>query len=160
MFTMDVRITGWVNALSGHSHFLDLLMVAVTQAGVPFLVLAVAAQWWTRRDRRSERHAIVACGLSLLLGLAFNQVVLLFVHRMRPYDAGVTQLLISPSADPSFPSDHATAVFAIVFGWLLHGRGRKALWFLAGAMLVVFSRVYVGTHYASDILGGAATAFL
>jgi undecaprenyl-diphosphatase len=30
-------------------------------------------------------------------------------------------------------------------------------WFLAAAALVAFSRVYVGTHYVSDVLGGAAT---
>jgi undecaprenyl-diphosphatase len=160
MSAIDAGITGWINALSGHSHLLDLLGIAVTQAGVPLLVLAVAAGWWARENRRSERHAIVACGLSFLLGLASNQVVLLFVHRMRPYDAGVTHLLVSPSADPSFPSDHATAAFAIVFGWLFHGRGKKALSFLAGAILVVLSRLYVGTHYASDILGGIATALL
>ena len=158
MFAIDARITGWINALSGHSQLLDLLAIVVTQAGVPLLVLAVAAQWWTHEERRSERHAIVACGLSFLLGLAFNQVILLLVHRMRPYDAGVTHLVISPSADPSFPSDHATAAFAIVFGWLFHGRVKKAVCFFAGAMAVVLTRVYVGTHYASDILGGIATA--
>lgn len=158
MSTIDAQITGWINTLSGHSRALDLLMIAVTQAGVPFLVLAVVAQWWTRQDRRSERHAIVACGLSFLLGLALNQVVLLFVHRMRPYDAGVTHLVISPSADPSFPSDHATAAFAIVFGWLFHGRSRRALGFFAGATVIVLSRIYVGIHYAGDILGGIATA--
>ena len=160
MSTIDAQVTGWINALSGHSRALDLLMIAVTQAGVPLLVLAVATQWWTREDRRSERHATVACGLSFLLGLALNQMILLFIHRMRPYDAGVTHLLISPSADPSFPSDHATAAFAIVFGWLFHGRGRRALWFFAGAMAVVLSRVYVGIHYTGDIVGGVATALL
>src|SRR5262249_1926564 len=44
-----------------------------------------------------------------------------FVHRLRPYDAGVTHLLIAPSHDPSFPSDHSTAVFSIAFAYLLPG---------------------------------------
>ena len=160
MSTIDVQITSWINALSGHSRLLDLLMIGVTQAGVPALIVTVAAHWWAREDRRRQRHAAIACGLSFLLGLAINQLILLVVHRIRPYDAGVTHLLIAPSADPSFPSDHATATFAIVFGWLLQRRGKKALWFFAGATLVVFSRVYIGTHYASDILGGIATALV
>jgi undecaprenyl-diphosphatase len=59
--------------------------------------------------------AYTACssrgGFSFLLGLAINQLILLFIHRVRPYDAGVTNLLIARSGDFSFPSDHATASF-------------------------------------------------
>ena len=38
------------------------------------------------------------------------------MHRIRPYDAGLTHLIVAPSFDWSFPSDHATAAFAIVAG--------------------------------------------
>lgn len=160
MLTLDVQVTSWINALSGRSHLLDLLMIAVTYAGVPVLILAVAAQWWLGGSLRAERHVIAACGLSFLLGLALNQAILVFVHRMRPYDAGITHLLIAPSADPSFPSDHATATFSIAFGYLFNARFGKALCFFAGALLVVCSRVFVGTHYVSDILGGISTALV
>jgi undecaprenyl-diphosphatase len=34
---------------------------------------------------------------------------------------------------------------------------RAGLGFLAAAALVTVSRVYIGTHYASDVLGGALT---
>ncbi|WP_413776986.1 phosphatase PAP2 family protein [Mesorhizobium sp. AR07] len=54
----------------------------------------------------------------------------------------------------SFPSDHATASFAIVFSYVFNARVSKALWFFAAALLLVISRVYVGTHYVGDILGG------
>jgi undecaprenyl-diphosphatase len=160
MENLDAQVTGWINNLSGHSNLIDLLMVAVTQAGVPLLILAVAASWWWGGGGRSERHVAVACGLSFLLGLALNQVILLLVHRIRPYDAGVSHLLISRSADPSFPSDHATASFAIVFSYVFSGRVRKALWFFAAALLLVISRVYVGIHYVGDILGGVSTALV
>ena len=157
---IDTSLTAWINGLAGRSHLLDLLMVAITQAGVPLLVAAVALQWWPRQGRESERHVLVACGLTFLLGLALNQGVLLLVHRVRPYDAGITHLLVARSADPSFPSDHATATFAIVLGFLLNARMGKAAVFLAGAMLVVLSRIFVGTHYVSDVLGGILTALM
>ena len=79
---------------------------------------------------------------------------------MRPYDAGVTHLLIAPSADPSFPSDHATATFAIAAAFLMHGVRQLGLWFLATAVLMIFSRVYLGTHYVGDVLGGAMTGIV
>jgi len=160
MLALDVAATRWVNGLPGIWHPLDLVLLAITSAGVPVIVLAVALQWWSRVDRPGERHVAIACGLSFLLGLFLNQVILLFVHRARPYDAGLTHLLIAPSPDASFPSDHATAVFSIVFAYLLHRRFGKALLFAIAGSLVAFSRIYVGTHYVGDILGGLLTGLL
>jgi undecaprenyl-diphosphatase len=64
--------------------------------------------------------------------------------------------LIPPSSDPSFPSDHATAAFAITAAFLLH-QFRGATAFLAAAVLISISRIYIGTHYLSDVFGGALT---
>jgi undecaprenyl-diphosphatase len=157
---MDQAITHWINAPAGSSVLLDSIMVAATQFGVPLLVLLVVLQWWSRHERFYVRHSCVAAGLSFLIGLGLNQIILLFVHRIRPYDAGVSHLIISRSGDWSFPSDHATATFAIAASFLLHGFGRRGLAFLAGALLICVSRVYIGTHYMTDVLGGAATGIL
>jgi undecaprenyl-diphosphatase len=157
LYNLDAAATHAINSLAGASTALDFLMVQISALGVPLLVLAVAAQWWRGQDRPHNRHILVAAGLSFLLGLAINQLILLLVHRIRPYDGGVTHLLISASADPSFPSDHATASFAIAAAFLLHGMRRLGRWFLAAAALVAISRVYVGTHYIGDALGGAVT---
>lgn len=157
---MDQAITQWLNAPAGSTPLLDTAMTTITQFGVPVLVLLVVLQWWSKSDRFHVRHACVAAGLSFLLGLGLNQIILLFVHRVRPYDAGVSHLIISPSVDWSFPSDHATAALAIAAAFLLHGMGRRGLAFLAAALLLCVSRVYVGTHYFSDVIGGAATGLL
>ena len=157
MGDLDGALTRTINGWAGTSVTIDLLMTWISAFGVPLLVLAVAVQWWPRTDRRHVRHTLVAAGLSFLLGLALNQFILLFVHRMRPYDGGITRLLIEPSSDFSFPSDHATATFAIAAAFLLHGMRRLGLGFLIAAVLVSVSRVYIGTHYASDVLGGALT---
>src|SRR6476661_1059164 len=140
MLALDDAATRWVNGFSGISDPLDLLLLTITWAGIPAIVLAVALQWCRRVDRRGERHVAIACGLSFLLGLFLNQVILLFVHRDRPYETGLTHLLIPPSTDSSFPSDHATAVFAIVFAFLLHRRFARALFFAIAGALVAFSR--------------------
>jgi undecaprenyl-diphosphatase len=54
----------------------------------------------------------------------------------------------------------ATATFAIATSLLLHGVRRRSLVCLAGALLVCVSRLYVGTHYLTDVLGGVATGII
>lgn len=157
---MDDTITHWINSAAGQSALLDTIMILLTQYGVPFLVLLVVLQWWSRHERMHVRHTCIAAGLSFLIGLGVNQIILLFVHRVRPYDFGVSHLIITPSGDWSFPSDHATATLAIASAFLLRRLKRRGLVLLAGALLVCLSRVYVGTHYVTDVLGGATTGIL
>jgi undecaprenyl-diphosphatase len=155
---IDDSTTAWVNGLSGRSSALDLSMVALTTYGAFAIVAAVAIRWWWTgaADKMRERYLAVVSGASVTLGLALNQVVLLGVHRARPYDAGVSHLIVAASKDPSFPSDHATLAFAVAFALL--GAGARRGWaFLIAAALLSFSRIYVGTHYLSDIMGGALT---
>lgn len=160
MGPIDQAVTQWINAPAGSAPMLDVLMVAASQYGVPLLVLVVVLQWWSKHDRIRVRHTCVAAGLSFFIGLAFNQVVLLFVHRVRPYDAGLTHLIIARSTDWSFPSDHATATIAIVAAFLFHGWRKRALGLFIGALIVCVSRIYVGTHYFTDVLGGTATGII
>lgn len=158
--SMDITITRWINAPAGLHPVLDGLFIVCTQFGVPLIVLLVAIQWWTRTDRMHVRHAAVASGLSFLSGLAINQVLLLFVHRIRPYDAGISHLIIARSADWSFPSDHATASMSVVAAFAMQRLPRRASGFLLLALMVCGSRIYIGTHYFTDVLGGACTGIL
>src|SRR6267143_2392289 len=148
---MDRVITQWINSLAGSYALLDSVMIMATNVGVPLLVALVVAQWWTKIDRTHVRHACIAAGLSFLIGLGLNQIILLFVHRVRPYDAGVSHLIISKSPDWSFPSDHATASIAIVATFTLHGLPHRTLLFGLLALLICWSRIFVGTHYLTDV---------
>lgn len=157
MFSIDQALTKAINLLSGRIPFLDDVLIAVSAYGIPFLVLVVAMQWWRSDNRMAVRHVLLSAGFAFLLGLGINQLVLLFFDRVRPYETGVTRLLIAPSADPSFPSDHSAAAMAIAASFLLSGvLQTQGLFLLAAAVLVAFSRVYVGIHYVGDVLGGAA----
>jgi undecaprenyl-diphosphatase len=101
----------------------------------------------------------VAClsGLTAAgLGLALSQVITHFYERARPFDAHPhdTLLLLSPSHEPSFPSDHAIAAFAIACSVAFVSR-RVGAFFLAGATMIGIGRILVGLHYPGDIAGGA-----
>lgn len=156
----DLLLTRWVNGPAGNYPLIDDFAVAVTHAAIPLMVLAVAARWWSRLERQQERQIAIEAGLTFVLALLVNQAILLFVSRIRPYDAGVTHLIIAPSSDPSFPSDHATGAVAIIAALWLNHRPQRAFLLALPAALLILSRVYVGTHYISDVIGGAGTALI
>lgn len=107
--------------------------------------------------RRSRGDPPLAAGLSFLLGPTLNQLSLLFVHRMRPYDAGITHLLIARSARSLVPLRSCRGDRRLR-GSFSAARGAAARTLvLAATLLVIVSRVYIGTQYASDILGGTLT---
>jgi undecaprenyl-diphosphatase len=102
------------------------------------------------------RNGVVAAGFSALLALGIAHVIADLWARPRPYLAHHgTHLFIPPSGDPSFPSDHATAAFAIAVALFLRHRKAGSI-ALAMAVLLSVARVAVGTHYPGDVLGGAA----
>ena len=157
---MDIALTQFINNLSGRNPAFDQVMIAITNYGIFVLVAATALLWWKRNRRMEARNACLVAGLSFLASLALNQVFLLFLHRVRPYDAGVSHLLITPNPDWSFPSDHATAAAAIIAGLWLKKLPRIAVLFGTFAAMICFSRVYVGVHYFSDVVGGMAIGTL
>jgi undecaprenyl-diphosphatase len=157
---MDVAVTRWINAPAGMHAFWDIVFIGLAQFGVPLIVILVMLMWWVRDDRPHVRHVALASGLSFLVGLAMNQAIILFVHRIRPYDAGVSHLIIAPSTDWSFPSDHATAAVSIAAAFAMQRLPRRTLGLLLLAAMICWSRVYVGTHYVTDVTGGALTGVL
>jgi undecaprenyl-diphosphatase len=62
---------------------LALYMIVASEFGVPALIILVGLQWWSKRERLSIRHTCVAAGLSFIIALGLNQIILLFVHRVR-----------------------------------------------------------------------------
>jgi undecaprenyl-diphosphatase len=157
---MDWRLFHLLNgSLRGHPLIGEEIGDFVTYWAVPVFVVATAALWFLDRPGPSYRWKI-ACVSGLMaagLGLLVGQIISHLWVRERPFVAHPSQtlLLVAPSHEPSFPSDHAIAAFAIAVSVaLIGGRWAGAL-FLAAATVVAVTRVAVGLHYPGDVLGGA-----
>jgi undecaprenyl-diphosphatase len=141
-----------------HDGFEDVLRFVALNAQFAFLALLVVL-FLVRGKWRSVngRHGVVAAGFSALLALAVAHLIGDLWARPRPYvtHPDVAHLFIPRSHDPSFPSDHATASFAIAVALLLRHRKAGVL-ALSMAAVVSVARVVVGTHYPSDVVAGAA----
>ncbi|MCI1268522.1 MAG: phosphatase PAP2 family protein [Ruminococcus sp.] len=77
------------------------------------------------------------------------------VHRIRPfyYIDGLTTLINYPK-DWSFPSGHTTSSFAAALVIAYYMPKRYGIAAIILAVLIAYSRLYVGVHYPSDVVGG------
>jgi undecaprenyl-diphosphatase len=127
---------------------LAVTLYAVATVGLWFLARPYGDLKW----KLACASALVAAAVAMLA----NQVISRAWDRPRPYAThpASDHLLSAPSPDPSFPSDHAAAAFAIAFAVLAFSR-RGGLAFLAGATLIGLSRIALGMHYPSDVVAGA-----
>ncbi len=140
--------------------FLDVFMKVASflgTAGILWIVLA-AALLLIKRTRREGLDLALCMALPWLLT---EYVLKNLIARPRPYLTveGLVSL-IAPLISYSFPSGHACSSFAAATALALAFRGRGGGWAFIPAVLIAVSRVYLGVHYPSDVLAGAAIGAL
>jgi membrane-associated phospholipid phosphatase len=149
-----------INHFAAHTGWAHPVMAAFALWGGPvLLVVLLALAWWSRRGHADPARAAAAAVLTAVatvLSLGINQIAAALHQETRPFLAlhGVT-VLLTHSADNSFPSDHAAIGAALAVGILVFARG----WGLVAAVVAIFlgfSRVYAGMHYPGDVLAGLA----
>ena len=102
-------------------------------------------------SRRVALAAAVAVGLSILLFKAVKHLI----GRPRPFESWqALSCIMAPPDKFSFPSGHTMTAFA-VWGTLFVGLPGLSHVYLAIAILIGLSRIFLGLHYPSDVLAGA-----
>lgn len=146
--------------------FLTEVMKIVTNLGsVPVLGLFIGLALFVFL-RRKEMHEAIWAGLVAAFAFVADQAIKLIVHRPRP----VSWLGLIPLERYSFPSGHAT--MALVVGLLVYSalyrirsgetsklthRSQSMVAAFVIAILVFLigaSRIYLGVHWLSDVVGG------
>jgi undecaprenyl-diphosphatase len=137
----------------GHHRHVEGAMRALATAGEWGAIwtgggLAAAALDPPRRRRWLLAAAVAPCAIGA------NYAVKLAVRRRRPQLSGLPRLGNAPS-EHSFPSAHATSSVAAATAMSRIAPGAAPALF-ALAALICLTRPYLGMHYPSDVVAGAA----
>lgn len=168
----DAAILGYVNGFARHSEAFDLFVREISSSSLWKGGLLVAALWWSwfRADPRDAqvRAKIVAALVAFLGGLLVGRILALTLpFRLRPiFDPSVPFVL--PYGVPlpalqywsAFPSDHASAFFALATALCFISRGLGVAAFAYVAVMIALPRIYLGLHYPTDVLGGMVVGIL
>ncbi|BCY18317.1 acid phosphatase [Leptolinea sp. HRD-7] len=157
MIPLDSQYNLILQNLSGNGNSLNVFMELMSFIGsVVFLTLLVAVVYWCIDTRLGLR-----LGISLFITNNLYSIFKLALHSPRPYWVDSKVKALSTESSFGFPSGHANMSSAI-YGYLGINT-RKRQW-ITGALLLIFligfSRVYLGVHFISDVLGGWVLGFV
>ena len=117
-----------------------------------FWILLVLVLIWAKKTRRAGMAALFSMAICYILTSMWLKD---FVGRIRPYETySSLVLLVEKDPDFSFPSGHTVISFAAALIYVRMLEKPFGIATLLLAILIGFSRLYVGIHYPSDVLGG------
>lgn len=131
---------------------LNNIMLSISDAGQSisvFIVMMLLSLYIILYNKKHNRYVF-----PMIIALIITNLAVYFlkigVHRSRPYSV-LDIKTITTDTDFSFPSGHSNAVFSIAPFFSLFFSKIGYIWWIF-AILVAFSRIYLGMHYLSDVV--------
>lgn len=157
---------GWYSTVTDfarQTHWLNQPMLSWSGYGVLLCGLLLLIGWWSARRRDAAAMAgALASFLAVAVAYAVDAGIKQVFQEPRPCRALPHAFLVEACPAPddyAFPSNHTTVAFAAAAALLLVDR-RLGVIATVAAVLMAFSRVYVGAHYPHDVFAAAVVGVL
>ncbi|XJZ28757.1 undecaprenyl-diphosphatase [Bacillota bacterium Lsc_1132] len=148
---MDYKLFRAINLLSGRSLMLDRMMILISTKIRYIFVFVFIAMWF---KKQLYKKISIEAGISVIIALIIHFLIKLFYFKPRPFVKRRVGILIPSKTDSSFPSKHTLLVFTVSTTIFFY---KRFLGFIICVLsfLTGLSRIWVGHHYPSDIIGSA-----
>lgn len=143
---------------SGGNKFGDYLFYVLTGLGTEiFFMLVVMLVFWCIDKREGFRLVCLFTASQIVVG-----TLKVLVKRPRPYTVDGVKAIMQRTDGYSFPSGHSNNIAVVsTHATIMGGKRYNAFWYTLIVsclitVLVMLSRMYLGQHYLTDVLAGAA----
>lgn len=150
---MDIRIFKAINRFACRYQFLDTIMILISRR-IRFLFVLIFILLWFR-DRFHKKITLLT-GVALVVTILLNKIIKWFYFKPRPFLTFSVHLVppVPSKKNSSFPSTHTLLAFAAATCVFFYKRFLGSVLYLF-ALLAGFSRIWMGQHFPSDIVGSA-----
>ncbi|MFJ5763510.1 phosphatase PAP2 family protein [Neobacillus sp. NPDC093182] len=150
---MDNWLFRILNQFTGRYHFLDIFMIIISKKLRYLFAIILIILWF--RNNFHKRIAILA-GISAITAFLFTSMIKFVYFKPRPFLKKRVNLLapVPSKKNSTFPSKHTALAFAAAISVLFY-KHTLGLILSILAFLTGLSRIWMGQHYPSDIIGSA-----
>ncbi len=151
--SLDLTLLDWIQThrIESIDDILRFFSSATTFISIGMILVTGLIYRFSKTGLKKMGQVVVALILAALITYSVKSIV----NRVRPFRAHDTIEKLTKGGGASFPSGHTTEVFAIATSIALLFRRRSVqIPVLIWAVMVGYSRMALGVHYPSDVLGG------
>ncbi|MDP3131054.1 MAG: phosphatase PAP2 family protein, partial [Bacillota bacterium] len=150
----ELELIKWMQSFQ--NGFMDTLFQFFTMFGEELVIIAALGYLYWCHDKKIGEYV----GVTVFISLFLNSTIKTIVQRPRPFVTdpdGILNIRPDTATGYAFPSGHtqgAATVFAGLATWI------KKRWLTIASYVIIvvvaLSRMYLGAHYLSDVIVGAA----
>lgn len=166
MNAFDSSVISYLNSFARHSAAFDRSVAAIgTNHAIKGALIPLIWWLWFRRGDDRRGRELLAFGLLNSVGavIVARTLAAVLPYRERPLRNLALHFNLPFGVEPdslihwsSFPSDHAVIFTALAVSILFVSRAAGLLALAYSLVVICLPRVYMGIHYPTDILAGAA----